>query len=85
MPRKKVSPNRPRCVRWTNVSIIEWQRELLRAAGRDPSVVLDEPFRFLALPEVRARVGLSTSSVYRAMAAEKFPRPVPLDNLTRAA
>jgi predicted DNA-binding transcriptional regulator AlpA len=79
------SGDRPRCVRWTTAAIAEWQRKLLRDGGQDPSIVPDEPFRFLALPEVKSRVGLSTSSIYRAMAAGTFPRPVPIDNVTPRA
>jgi len=89
MPSKKFSQipmgDRPRTVRWTSTSIIEWQRWVLRQAGQDPAVVPDEPFQLLALPEVKRRVALSTSTIYRAMSAEKFPRPVPYpENFTRA-
>jgi prophage regulatory protein len=34
--------------------------------------------RILRLPAVQARVGLSRASIYRAVAREAFPRPVPL-------
>jgi predicted DNA-binding transcriptional regulator AlpA len=85
MPSKNTLTDRSRCVRWKSPDITQKQREILRDAGQDPSVVPDEPFRFLALPEVRARFSLSTSSIYRAMAAGKFPRPVSLDHLTRAS
>jgi predicted DNA-binding transcriptional regulator AlpA len=72
-------------VRWTTAQIIEVQRQVLIANGKDPSVVPDEPFRFLQLREVKSRVGLGTTSIYKAMAAGKFPRPVRLDGLTVAA
>jgi prophage regulatory protein len=36
------------------------------------------PLRLLRLPEVRARTGLPTSSLYRQMATGEFPRCVPL-------
>jgi predicted DNA-binding transcriptional regulator AlpA len=77
--------DRPRNVRWTSAAILEWQRQSLLRAGQDPAVVPEEQFRFLALPEVRIRVGLSVSSIYRAMAAGTFPRPVPIDNVTPRA
>ena len=89
MPTKRLkkipSADRPRCVRWPSPVITEWQRKLLRDSGQDPAIVPDEPFRFLALPEVKSRVGLSTSSIYRAMTAGTFPRPVPIDNITPRA
>ncbi len=75
---------RPRCVRWTSIQIVQVQRQMLIAAGQDPSVVPDEPFRFIKLPEVRERLGLSTASIYRAMAAGKIPRPIAIDGLTTA-
>lgn len=78
--------SRPRAVAWPSGSIIDWQRRCLSDAGQDPSVVPDEPFRFLRLPEVRKRVGLSTPTIYRHIAAGRFPRPVRIDGaVLRAA
>ena len=34
--------------------------------------------RVLRLRDVRARTGQATSTIYAAMAAGKFPRPIPL-------
>ncbi len=36
------------------------------------------PIRFLRLPEVMARTGLSRSTIYVRVAAGRFPRPVAL-------
>ena len=75
----------PTMVRWTTAQIIEFQRKVLREAGQDPSLVPDEPFRFLALKDVKTRLSLSTTTIYRAMRAGKFPRPVALDNVSSRA
>jgi predicted DNA-binding transcriptional regulator AlpA len=74
--------NRAQLVRWTTSQIIEFQRRILRDGGQDPGLIPDEPFRFIALPELRSRLSLSTTTIYRAMAAGKLPRPVTLDGLT---
>jgi hypothetical protein len=63
---------------WTSAQIADWQRAQLIAAGYDTSVVKDEPLRFLRLPEVCKRVGLSKPSVYRRIADGRFPRPISL-------
>lgn len=68
-----------RAVAWTSTSITGWLRDCLTAAGQNPGEAPDEPFRFLRLPDVKARVGLSTSTIYRKVAAKEFPAPVPLD------
>ena len=81
MSNRKIA-RRARAVAWTNASIIEWQRRRLAEAGHDPTSVPDEPcFRFLRLPEVLKRTGLSTSSLYRAIAADQFPPGVPIDRI----
>ena len=79
------SANRPRTVRWNSVAIIEWQRQQLRDGGQDPTIVPDEPFRFIALKELRVRLSLSPATIYRAMAVGKFPRPIALNHLTTRA
>jgi prophage regulatory protein len=38
----------------------------------------DSPLTFLRLPEVKRRVGLSRSEIYRKVKAGDFPRPVKL-------
>jgi predicted DNA-binding transcriptional regulator AlpA len=71
--------NRFRAVAWPSPLVTNWQRERLASAAQNTSIVPDEPFRFLRLPEVRSRVGLSTSTIYRLMAAGQFPKPIPID------
>ena len=39
---------------------------------------VEEPIRFLPFAEVKNRVGLSRAEIYRRMAAETFPRSIPL-------
>ncbi|WP_321961730.1 AlpA family transcriptional regulator [Paraburkholderia sp. J7] len=39
---------------------------------------LDARERLLRLPEVRARTGMGTTTVYRRMAEGTFPRPIPI-------
>jgi prophage regulatory protein len=34
--------------------------------------------RFLRRPEVESKTGLSTSAIYAKMAANEFPKPIPL-------
>lgn len=70
---------RPRAVAWLSPDIIAWQRQCLIDAGQDPSIVPDEPFRFLRLPEVVERVGLSVPTIYRKIADGKFPKSVRID------
>jgi hypothetical protein len=72
-------------VRWNSAQIAALQRQILIAAGHDPSVVADTPFKFLTLHHVKERLGLSTASIYRGMAAGKIPRPIPFDEITRPA
>ena len=71
---------RSRAVGWTSSSISKWQRERIAAAGGDPTVVPELPFRFLRLPEVKQLTGLSRSSLYRMCAEKKFPAPLPLSS-----
>jgi predicted DNA-binding transcriptional regulator AlpA len=52
------------------------------AAGHDPAIVPDMPFRFLTQRDVRELLGLSTASIYRGMAAGKIPRPIIIDGIT---
>jgi hypothetical protein len=77
--------NREQMVRWTTLQVVEAQRRILRENGQDPALVPDEKFRFIDLKEVKARLGVGTTTVYRAMAAGKFPRPVKFDGLTTPA
>jgi predicted DNA-binding transcriptional regulator AlpA len=77
--------NRFRAVAWPSPLVTNWQRERLAAADQHACIVPDEPFRFLRLPEVRAKVGLSTSTIYRLMAAGQFPRPIPIDRASSGA
>lgn len=43
-----------------------------------------QPSRLLRLPEVREKTGKSTSSIYDAIAAGTFPRPVKVGPRTAA-
>lgn len=86
--KRHISPpgvgDRPRCVRWTSAQAVAVQRQILADSGQDPGQVPDVPFRFIKLQEFRMLLGLSTASIYRAMAAGKIPRPVVIDGLTRS-
>ena len=75
--------DRARMVRWNSVQIEALQRQILIAAGHDPSVVPPMPFRFLTLHKVKELLGLSTASIYRGMVAGKIPRPIKIDGITR--
>ena len=69
-----------RAVAWPSPVIVRVMREFIIAAGGDPIDIPEiTPARFLRLPEVRQLMGISTSSLYRMMAAGEFPRPVPID------
>ncbi|HEX4242515.1 MAG TPA: AlpA family phage regulatory protein [Steroidobacteraceae bacterium] len=68
-----------RAVAWNSAAVIAWMRARMAAAGADPAAITDEPVRFMRLPEVRERVGLSTATVYRLVAADKFPKPFAID------
>jgi predicted DNA-binding transcriptional regulator AlpA len=72
--RRAVGPHR--AVAWASHSIAAWMRERIVAARGDPSIVPEEPFRFLRLPEVVARTGLARSSIYRRIGEGTFPAPV---------
>ena len=71
--------NRARSVGWPSSAIEDYQRGLIAAAGQDPRQVPNEPFRIMRLPEVRQRVALSTSTIYRGISDGTFPRPIPID------
>jgi predicted DNA-binding transcriptional regulator AlpA len=71
---------RSRAVGWTSTSISDWQRGRVAAAGGDPNVVPNQPFRFLRIHEVKLLTGLSRSSLYRMCAEKKFPAPIPLSS-----
>ncbi len=66
-------------VAWVNIAVLEWMRARLSDAGSDPSIIPDQPLRFLRLPEVESLTGLARSSLYRRMESGSFPRPVRLD------
>jgi predicted DNA-binding transcriptional regulator AlpA len=69
----------PRAVRWPSPAVVNWLRDRVVAANGDSSQIPDMPFRFLKLAAVREMTGLSTSTLYRMMAAGEFPRAVPVD------
>jgi predicted DNA-binding transcriptional regulator AlpA len=78
--RPKPFANSPaRAVAWKSTDIIEFQRKIIAAAGEDPAVVPDEPFRFLRLRQVIDKVGLGERTIYRRIAAGVFPKPVAID------
>jgi predicted DNA-binding transcriptional regulator AlpA len=60
---------------WISTLIDNWIRSRIIASGQDGSVVRDEPQRILKLPDVIARTRLTKSSIYRLIAAGKFPPP----------
>ena len=49
-----------------------------------PSTTQPVERRLLRLPEVRQRVGLSRSEIYRRIRRNEFPKPVPLGPQTSA-
>ena len=69
---------RTHAVAWSSTSIAQWQRDRIAAAGGDPSIVPESPFRFLRLQEVMQLTGLSRSAVYKLMEDKRFPPNVPL-------
>ena len=76
----------PRAVRWPSPRVVEWLRARITASGGDPAEVPETSFKLLPLATVREMTGLSTSSIYRMMAAGEFPRAVPVDRASvRAA
>jgi predicted DNA-binding transcriptional regulator AlpA len=65
---------------WISTQIDNWIRDQIIASGGDCSVVKDEPQKTLKLKDVIERTRLSKSSIYRQIAAGKFPRPFHLIN-----
>jgi hypothetical protein len=63
---------------WESPGIMDWLRGQQIAAGRDPSIVKGEEFRYLRLPEVIRLTSLSKTSIYRQINAGRFPRPIKL-------
>ena len=57
-----------------------WLKGRIAAAGQDPSVVKDEPLRLLKMKDVMERTQLGRSTIYRQIAAGKFPKPIHLIN-----
>jgi prophage regulatory protein len=47
-------------------------------SARSAALKNDSPLTFLRLPEVKRRVGLSRSEIYRKVKAGEFPKPVKL-------
>ena len=76
---------RVHAVAWSSTSIAQWQRDRIAAAGGDPSIVPESPFRFLRLREVMQLTGLSRSAVYKLMEERRFPPNVPLSFRTAVA
>jgi predicted DNA-binding transcriptional regulator AlpA len=74
----------PRAIRFLSNEITEVQRRILREAGKDPNAIPDVPFRYMKMSEVGEALGLSTSSLYRAIAAGKIPKPVSLEGLMQS-
>jgi predicted DNA-binding transcriptional regulator AlpA len=65
---------------WKSSDIDNWIRNQIIASGQDGSIVKDEPLRILKLREVIERTRLSKSSIYRQIAAGRFPPPFHLIN-----
>jgi len=78
VPSNPVRVRPGRAVAWPSPLIIKWLRDQIAAAGADPAMVPDEPFRFRRLPEVEDITGLSKSSIYRKVDEGTFPAPVTL-------
>ena len=69
-----------RAVAWPSMAVTRWMRQRIVVGGGNPDDVPDVfPTRFLRRPEVCQLTGLSTSSLYRMIGAEEFPRPVAID------
>ena len=62
-----VPPHLPggRAVGWLSTEFNEWQRHLVKASGGDPSVIKDEPPRFLRMQEL----------VHRCVGRERVSNP----------
>lgn len=74
----------PRAVGWPSTAVIAWMRKRVAAAGCDPSVIPDEPFRMWRAKEVMARTGItSRTTLWRRCQDSDFPKPVPLRDLER--
>jgi predicted DNA-binding transcriptional regulator AlpA len=71
-------PGAARAVAWPSSAIAAWQRDRIAAAGGDPSIVPETPFKFLRLSDVKELTGLSRSTIYRLAGEQRFPAPVPL-------
>jgi hypothetical protein len=63
---------------WPSPDIASWLRSQQAAAGRDPSIVKDEGFRYLRLQEVRSICGISERAIYRGIRSGTFPAPIKL-------
>jgi predicted DNA-binding transcriptional regulator AlpA len=85
MPTNANLAQRPRAVRWPSTSVLNWVRARIVAGGGNPDDVPEMSFRLLPLAAVRELTGLSTSSLYRMMAAEEFPRAIPVDRASARA
>jgi predicted DNA-binding transcriptional regulator AlpA len=77
-PQPSTGPGTARAVAWPSTAITQWQREVIAAAGGDPSIVPEAPFKFLRLGDVKSLTGLSRSSIYRLASEKRFPSPVAL-------
>jgi predicted DNA-binding transcriptional regulator AlpA len=65
--------------------VYAWLRSRIRAAGGDPSIVVEPTFRFLRMREVTQLTGLAPSTIYEMARSGELPPPVPLTGVGRSA
>ena len=58
-PQPSTGPGTARAVAWPSTAITQWQREVIAAAGGDPSIVPEAPFKFLRLTTLFAGMNLA--------------------------
>lgn len=59
---------------WPSTVVAKWLRERIAESGNDPSVVPDEPFRFMRTDEVLRVTGFSRSGLIRKIQLGRFPK-----------
>lgn len=70
--------NKAHAIGWPSPIVIEWDREKLRAAGLEPTIVPDMAYCILRVPQIKQRYGWSTTTLYRRINEGSFPKPISL-------
>jgi predicted DNA-binding transcriptional regulator AlpA len=69
----------PRAVAIPSPAVMRVMRNLVKAAGGDPSSVPDMPYKLMRPSEIIDMFAISIATFYRMVEDGTLPRPIPID------